>query len=152
MRTLLCNLRRWSCTSVSCVKLFSLKNLYTFTKRGAESELFLFSATHSKLCCQQKLNKATLPNNKTFSTVKLALCVQSPCLLLHNNFLVFNIRDNCWESSHNLWTLPNHNSRVGCGFRFPSMLQSVCSIFYRPVWKTKRSGWTTGKCSPWDDG
>ena len=101
---------------------------------------------------QQKLNKATLPNNKTFSTVKLALYVQSLCLLLHNNFLVFNISDNCWESSHNLWTLPNHNSRVTCGFRFPNMLQRVRSIFYRPVLKTKRSGGTTGKRSLWDDG
>jgi len=34
-------------------------------------------------------------------------------------FLVFSISDNCWRSSHNLWTLPNHNSRSrgGLGFR-----------------------------------
>jgi len=32
---------------------------------------------------------------------------------------VFNISDNCWKSSHNLWTSPNHNSRSleGLGFR-----------------------------------
>jgi len=66
--------------------------------------------------------------------------IKNFCLLLHNNFLVFNISDNCWKSSHNVWTLPNHNSRVTLGFRFPSMLQRVPSIFYRPVLKTNVLG------------
>jgi len=45
--------------------------------------------------------------------------VQSLCSLLHNNFLVFNTNNNCWKSSYNLWTSPNHNSRSleGLGFR-----------------------------------
>jgi len=37
------------------VKLFSLKNFTRFTKRGTESALFLFSATHSTFCCSAKI-------------------------------------------------------------------------------------------------
>jgi len=129
------------------VKLFSLKNFALSLNEALKAHYFCFLLLIQSSAVQQKSNKVTLPNNKSFSTVKLALCVQSLCLLLHNNFLVFNISDNCWKSSHNLWTLPNHNSGVTWGFRFPSMLQSVRSTFYRPVLKTKRSGELQG-----DDG
>jgi len=44
-------------------------------------------------------------------------------------------------------TIPGHLS-----FRFPSMLQRVCSISYRSVLKPKRSGGATVKCSRWDGG
>jgi len=124
------------------VKLFSSKNFTLslneapkdrFTKRRA---LFCFLLLIQSSAVQQKSSRSTLPNNKTFSTVKLALCMQSLCLLVHNIFLVFNISDNCWKNSHNLLMLPNHNSRVTLGFRFPSMLQLVHPIFYRPVLRT----------------
>jgi len=126
------------------VKLFSLKNFTLSLNEAPKAHYFCFLLLIQSSAVQQKSNKATLPNTKTFSTVKLALCAQSLCLLLHNNLLVFNISDNCWKRSHNLWTLPNHNSRVTWGLRFPSKLQRVRSISYRPVLKTKRSGGTTG--------
>ena len=143
-----CSLKK----SVSCVKLFSLKNFTVSQNEVPKAHYFCFLLLIQSSAVQQKSNKATLPNNKTFSTVKLALWVQSLCLLLHHNVFVFNISDNCWKSSYNLWTLPNHNSRITLGFRFPSMLQRVRSFFYRSVLKTKRSGETTGKCSLWHDG
>ena len=89
-----------------------VEEFYTFTKRGTKAHYFCFLLLIQSSAVQQKSNKAALPNTKTFSPVKLALCVQSLCLLLHNNFLVFNISDSCWKSSRNLWTLPNHKSRV----------------------------------------
>ena len=85
-----------------------------------------------------KSNKATLPNAITFSPAKLALWLQSLCLLLHNNFLVFIISDDCWKSSHNLWTLPNHNSQAGSleglGFRacYSASAQSPTAPFWKP--------------------
>ena len=126
------------------MKLFSL-NFILSLNETPKAHCFCFLQLIQRSAVQQKSNKATLPNTKTFSTVKLTLCVQSLYLLLHNNFLVFNISDNCWKSSHNLWTLPNHNSRVTWGFRFPCMLQLVRSISHRHVFKTKRTWETTGK-------
>jgi len=101
------------------VKLISLKNFTLSLNEAPKAHYFCFLLLIQSSDVQQKSNKATLPNTKTFSAVKLVLCVQSLCLLLHNIFLVFNISDNCWKSSHNLWTLPNHNSRSleGLGFR-----------------------------------
>ena len=37
-----------------CETIF-VEEFCTFTKRGAESTLFLFSATHSKFCCSEKI-------------------------------------------------------------------------------------------------
>jgi len=37
-----------------CETIFDAE-FYTFTKRGTESALFLFSATHSKFCCSAKI-------------------------------------------------------------------------------------------------
>jgi len=101
------------------VKLFSLKNFTLSLNEVPKAHYFCFLLLIQSSDVKQKSNKATLPNTKTFSTPKLALCVQSLCLLLHNNFLVFNISDNCCKSSHNLWMLPNHNSRSleDLGFR-----------------------------------
>jgi len=107
--------------SVSCVKLFSLKNFTLSLNEAPKAHYFCFLLLIQSSAIQHKSNQATLPNNKTFSTVKLALCGQSLCLLLHNNLLVFNISDNCWKSSHNLWTLPNHNSRVTLGQWFSNV-------------------------------
>jgi len=125
------------------VKLFSLKNFTLSLNEVPKAHYFCFLLLIQSSDVKQKSNKTTLPNTKTFSTPKLALCVQSLCLLLHTNFLVFNISDNCCKSSHNLWMLPNHNSRsledLGS--------EHVRSISCRPVLKTKRSGRTAGKCS-----
>jgi len=89
--------------------------------------VLLFNKNHIMLLCQT-------PN--AFSTVKLALCLQSLCLLLHNNFLVFNIIDKCWKSSHNLLTLSNHNSRSpeGLGFQahYSASAQSPTAPFWKP--------------------
>jgi len=128
------------------VKLISLKNFIFSLNEEPKAQYFCFLQLIQSSAVQQKSNKTTLPNTKTFSTAKLTMCVQTLCLLLNNNIFVFNISDDCWKSSHNLWTLPNHKSRVTWGSRFPSMLQHVRSISYQPVWKTKRSGETTGKC------
>jgi len=68
-----------------------VEEFYTSTKRGTKSALFLFLLLIQSSAVQQKSNKAHLPTTKTFTSVKLALCVQSLCLLLHNKFLVFNI-------------------------------------------------------------
>ena len=106
--------------SVSFVKLFSLKNFTLSLNEAPKTHYFCFLLLIQRSAIQQKSNKAFLP--KTFSTVKHALYVQSLCLLLHNNFLFFNISDNCWKSSHNLWTLLNHNSwsLEGLGFEHAS--------------------------------
>jgi len=118
------------------VKLFSLKNFTLSLNEAPKEHYFCFLLLIQSSGVQQKSNKATLPNTKTFSTLKLALCVQSLCLLLHNNFLVFNINDNCWKSSHNLWTLPNHNSGSleGLGFRacYSASAQSPTAPFWKP--------------------
>ena len=122
--------------SVSCVKLFSLKNFVLSLNEAPKSHCFCFLLLIHSSGVQQRSIKATLPNTKTFSTVKLVLCVQSLCLLLHNKFLVFNISDICWKSSHNLWTLPNHNSRSleGLGFRacYSTSAQSSTVPFWKP--------------------
>ena len=89
--------------------------------------VLLFSKNQIRLLCQTP---------KAFSTVKIPLYVQSLCLLLHNNFLVFNISDNYWKSSYNLWTLPNHNSRPleGLGFRgcYSASAKSPTAPFWNP--------------------
>ena len=89
--------------------------------------VLLFSKNQTRLLCQI---------SKALFIVKLALYVQPLCLLIHNNFLVFNISGNCWKSSHNLWTLPNHNSRSleGLGFRacYSASAQSPTTPFWKP--------------------
>jgi len=118
------------------VKLFSLKNFALSLNEAPKAHYFYFLLLIQSSGVQQKSNKATLPNTKTFSAVILALCVQSLRLVLHNNFLVFNISDNCLKSSHNLWTLPNHNSRSleGLGFQacYSTSAQSPTAPFWKP--------------------
>jgi len=65
---------------------------------------------------QQKSNKVTLPNTKSFFYCKTPVVRAIATFIA---FLVFYISDNCWNSSHNVWTLPNHNSPslVGLSFR-----------------------------------
>jgi len=76
-----------------------IEEFYTFTKQGTESALFVFSAAHSTFCCSAKIKLRLLCQTPTaFSTVKLALSVQSLCLLLRNNFLVF-----LWYGSFLRW-------------------------------------------------
>jgi len=36
-------------------EIIFVAEFYTFTKRGTESALFLFSATHSTFCCSAKI-------------------------------------------------------------------------------------------------
>ena len=121
--------------SVSCVKLFSLKNVTLSLNVAPKAHYLCFLLLIQRYAFQQKSNKVC-HTPKAFSTVKLPLYVQSLCLLLHNNFLVFNISDNCWKSSHNLWTLPNHNCRSleGVGFRacYSASAQSPTSPFWNP--------------------
>jgi len=97
---------------------------------------FCFLLLIQRSAVQQKSNKGTLPNTKSLFIVKLALYVQSLCFLLHNNYLVFNISDNCWKSSHKLWTVPNHNSRSleGLGFRacYSASAKSPTVPFWKP--------------------
>jgi len=120
----------------SYVKLFPLKNSALSLNETTKAHYFCFLLLVQSSGVQQKSNKATLPNTKTFSAVKLELSVQSLRLLLHNNFLVFNISDNCWKSSHNLWTLPNHNSwsLEGLGFQacYSTSAQSPTAPFWKP--------------------
>ena len=122
--------------SVSCVKLFSLRNFTLSLNEAPNAHYFCFLLLIQSSGVQQKSNKATLPTTKTFSTVKLLFFVQWLCLLLHNNLLVFNISDNCWKRSHNLWTLPNHNSwsLESLGFRacYSASTQSPTAPFWKP--------------------
>jgi len=37
-------------------EIIFVEEFNTFTKRGTESALFLFSATHSTFCCSSKIN------------------------------------------------------------------------------------------------
>jgi len=102
-----------------------------------------FTARACVLQSERHVNKATLPNTKTFSTAKLALCVHLLCVLLHNTFLVFNISDELLKKFAQSVDVAKSQFRVTWGFRFPSMLQRVRSISYRLVLKTKSSGRTT---------
>ena len=121
--------------SVSCVKLFLLRNFTLSLNEAPKAHYFCSLLLIQRYAVQQKSNKATSPNTKSFSTVKLALCVQSICLMLHNNFLVFNISDNWWKSSHNLWTLPNHNSRSLEGLGFRACYSAHAQFSIAPFWK-----------------
>jgi len=131
------------------VKLSSLKNFTLSLNDAPKAHHFCFLLLIQRSAVQQKSNKATLPN--ALSTVKLELCVKSLCLLPQNNFSVFNISDNCWKSSHNLWTLPNHNSRSFEGLGFRACIPSISTA---PFWKPNvlATGQTKGKCSLWDKG
>jgi len=68
------------------MKLFSLKN-FTHTLNEAPKAHCFFLLLIQSFAVQQKSNKATLKKTNAFSTVKLALCVQSLCLLPRDNFL-----------------------------------------------------------------
>jgi len=122
------------------VKLFSLKNFTLSLNEAPKAHYFSFLLLIQSSAVQQKSNKATLPTTKTFSAVKLALCVQSLCLLLYNNFLVFNICDNCLKSSHNLWLLPNHNSRSLEGLGFRAYYSTSAQSLGAPSWKPNVQG------------
>jgi len=130
--------------SVFCVKLFSLKNftlsLYEAPKAFLLFFLLVFCYSFNILLFGKNQIGLLCQIPKAFSTIKFALYVQSLCLLLHNNFLVFNMSDNCWKSSHNLWTLPNHNSwsLEGVGFRacYSASVQSPTA----PFWKSNVLG------------
>jgi len=121
--------------SVSCVKLFSVKNFTLWLNETPKAHCFCFLLPIQRSAVQQNSNKAALPNTKCFFTVKLALCVQS-LFLASQYFLVFNISDNCWKSPHNLWTLSNHNPRSpeGLGFQacYNTSTQSPTASFWKP--------------------
>ena len=93
------------------MKLFSLKNFTLSLNEAPKAHYFCFLLLIKSSAVQQKSNKATLSNNKNFFYCKTCCTYKRYVLMLHNNFLVFNISYNCWKSSHNLCTLPNHNSR-----------------------------------------
>ena len=65
--------------SVSCVKLFWLKNFTLSLNEAPKAHYFCFLLHIQRSAVQQKSNKATLPNTKFFSTAKLVLYVQSLC-------------------------------------------------------------------------
>ena len=96
----------------------------------------MFSATHSTFCCSAKIKKGYFAKHQNFFYCKTRVVRTIAMLLLHNNFLVFNISDNCRESSHNLWTLPNHNSwsLEGLGFRacYSGCARSPTAPFWKP--------------------
>jgi len=75
--------------SVSCVKLFLLKNFTLSLNEAPKSHYFCLLLLIQSSAVQQKSNTATLPNNKTFSTVKLALCVQSLMFIASQKFFSF---------------------------------------------------------------
>jgi len=59
------------------VKLFSLKNFTLSLNEAPKAHYCSFLLLIQSSAVQQKSNKATLPNTKTCSTLKLAFCVQS---------------------------------------------------------------------------
>ena len=69
----------------------------------------VFSKNEIRLLCQTP--KLCYCETRVVRTIAMFIASQQ--------FLVFNISDSCWKSSHNLWTLPNHNSRSleGLGFQ-----------------------------------
>jgi len=118
------------------MKLFSLKNFILSLSEAPKAHYFCFLLLIQHLLFSKNQTRLLCQTPKAFSIVKLALYVQSLCLLLDNNFLVFNIIDNCWKSSHNLWTLRNHNSwsLEGWGFRacYSASSQSPTVPFWKP--------------------
>ena len=131
------------------MKLFSLKNFTLSLNEAPKAHYFCFLLPIQNSAVQQKSNKATLPNTKTFSTVvKLALWVQSLCLLLHNNFLVFIISDSCWKvriiCGRCQITIPV--SLEGFQACYSASAQSSTSRFS----KIKRSGGIRRNCFPFE--
>jgi len=55
--------------SVSCMKLFSLKNFILSLNEAPKAHYFCFLLLIPSSAVQQKSNKATLPNTKIYSTV-----------------------------------------------------------------------------------
>ena len=117
------------------MKLFSLKNFILSLNEVPKAHHFCFLLLIQRSAVQQKSNKATLPNSKSFFCCKTRVVRKSLCLLLHNNFFVFNISDNLWKSSHNLWTLPNHNSRSLEGLDFRACYSASAQSSTAPFWK-----------------
>jgi len=61
------------------MKLLSLKNFTLSLNAAPKAHYFSFLLLIQSSAIQQKSNKATLPNTKSFSTVKHAMYVQSLC-------------------------------------------------------------------------
>ena len=140
--------------SGSCVKQFSLKNFILSLNEAPKAHRFCFLLLIQHSAVQRKSNKATLPNTKNFFNCKTRVVRIIAVFIASQYFFSFQHLwyCNCWKSLHNLWTLPNHNSRSLEDLDFRACHSASAQSFYRPVFKTKRSGGTTGKCSLWDDG
>ena len=111
------------------MKLFLFKIFTTWHRKRI---IFVFCYSFNILLFSKNQIRLLWQTRKTFSIAKLALCPHWLCLLLHNNFLVFNSSGNCRKSSHNLWTLPNHNSWSfeGLGFQvcYSASTQSLTAV------------------------
>jgi len=92
--------------------------------------VLLFSKNQTTLLCQTR---------NAFSTAKLA-CAYNRYVCCYTIILVFNINDNCWKSSHNLWTLPNHNSRSPDGLDFRACYRASPQPPTAPFWKPNLLG------------
>ena len=122
--------------SVSCAKLFSLKNFTLSLNEAPKAHYFCFLLLIQRSAVQKKSNKATLPNTKSFFDCKTPVVHAIAMFIASQFFSVFNISYNCWKSSHNLWTLPNHNplSLERLGFRacYSASAQSPTAPFWNP--------------------
>jgi len=124
------------------VKLFSLKNFILSLSEAPKAHYFCFLLLIQCSAVQQKSNKATSPNTKSFFYCKTRV-VRTRYVYYFTIIFQFStsvitagkIRIICGRCQI---TIPGH-LRV--------MLQRVRSISYHPVLKTKRSGRTAGKCS-----
>jgi len=106
-----------------------LKNFTLSLNEATKTHYFYFQLLVQRSAVEQK--PTTLPNTNAFST----LCVQSLCFLFHNNFLVFNISDNCRNSSHNQWTLPNYHSWSLEGLDFRTCYRASAQTPATSLWK-----------------
>ena len=75
------------------MKIFSLKKFTLSLNEAPKAHYFCFLLLIQLLLFNKNQIRLLCQTPKAFSTVKLASCVQSLCLLLHNNCLVFNISD-----------------------------------------------------------
>ena len=90
----------------------------TFTERGTESALFLFSSAHSTFCCSAKIKQGYFAKHQSFFYCKTRV-LHTVTVYCFTIIFRFSISVITAEKVRIIWTLPINNSRSpeGVGFR-----------------------------------
>jgi len=115
---------------------FRWRILHFHSTRHRKRIIFVFCNTFKVLLVQQKSNKGTLPNTKWFFYCKTRVLCKIAMFIASQYFF----SDNCWKSSHNIWTLPHHDSRSLQDLGFPACYSTSAQSPTAPFWKTNVLG------------